>query len=92
MSTFPRVALLLGVASAVLAACSGGIPTPTSELSSGQAVLDLGTMVGDLREENAMLQAEIDSLRGAVAYQDTILRQLAAGVGLNMRGSQPYAP
>jgi len=91
MSTFSRVALFLGVAAAVLAACSGGIPPPTSELSSGQAVLDLGTMVGDPREENARLQAEIDSLRGAVAYQDTILRLLAAGVGLNMRGSQPYA-
>lgn len=66
-------------------ACSRGVPSPTSELTSGQAVMDLGTLVGQLREENAMLQSQIDSLRGALAYQDTIVRQLAAGAGVQMR-------
>ncbi len=47
--------------------------------------MDLGTLVGQLREENAMLQSQIDSLRGALAYQDTIVRQLAAGAGVQMR-------
>ncbi len=47
--------------------------------------MDLGTLVGELREENSMMQAQIDVLHGALAYQDTILRQLAAGAGVQMR-------
>lgn len=86
-----RVATLLTLAlvgaAASAAACSGSIPSPTSELNSGQAVMDLGSLVGELREENAMMQAQIDSLRGALAYQDTIVRQLAAGAGVQMRAS-----
>ncbi|WP_310569484.1 hypothetical protein [Gemmatimonas sp.] len=67
------------------ATAGGGIPSPASELNSGQAVMDLGTLVGELREENSMLQAQIDSLRGVLASQDTIVRQLAAGAGVQMR-------
>lgn len=85
-----RVVFLLAIATASVAvsaatACSGGLPSPTSELNSGQAVMDLGTLVGELREENSMMQAQIDVLHGALAYQDTILRQLAAGAGVQMR-------
>jgi hypothetical protein len=68
-----------------MAGCSGGIPTPTSDINSGQAVMDLGNAIIQLREDNAMLQAQIDSLRGAAAYQDTIVRQLAATAGVSMR-------
>ncbi len=75
--------MAVGVGAAT--ACSGSIPSPTSELNSGQAVMDLGTLVGELREENSMMQAQIDSLRGALAYQDTIVRHLAAGAGVQMR-------
>jgi hypothetical protein len=49
--------------------------------------MDLGSLVGELREENANMQAQIDSLRGALAYQDSIVRQLAAGAGVPMRAS-----
>jgi hypothetical protein len=38
-----------------------------------------------LRADNALLQAQIDSLRGVVAYQDTLVRQLAASAGLSVR-------
>jgi len=87
-----RVATLItiaavGVVASAVTACSGSIPSPTSELNSGQAVMDLGTLVGELREENSMMQAQIDSLRGALAYQDTVVRQLAAGAGVQMRAS-----
>lgn len=83
-ATLTAIAAVLVLGSAA-SACSGGVPSPTSDLNSGQAVMDLGTLVGQLREENAMLQAQIDSLRGALAYQDTIVRQLAAGAGVQMR-------
>lgn len=80
-----RVLLLLGVAAAPLVACNTAIPTPTSDLTSGQALVDLNAQLAQFREDNALLQAQIDSLRGAMAYQDTILRQLAAGANVPMR-------
>jgi hypothetical protein len=54
-------------------------------MASGQAVLDLGMQLVQLREDNALLQAQIDSLRAVVAYQDTLVRQLAAAAGLPTR-------
>ena len=84
------LAVVLAIALGPATAC--GVPTPTSELSSGQAVLDLGAIVVDLREENAMLQMQIDSLRGVVVYQDSIVRQLAASAGVRMRSHAFPAP
>ncbi|MFN8717463.1 MAG: hypothetical protein ACK50C_10835, partial [Gemmatimonadaceae bacterium] len=73
-------------------ACGPAIPTPASDMATGQAVLDLGMQIVQLREENAMLQAQIDSLRGVMAYQDTVVRQLAAAAGLPTRPPAPPFP
>lgn len=54
--------------------------------------MDLGNSVMQLREDNAVLQAQIDSLRGAVAYQDTILRQLATQANVPMRAPALTVP
>ena len=54
--------------------------------------MDLGSLVFQLREENALLQTQTDSLRGAIAYQDTILRQIALTSGVSMRSYLPPAP
>jgi hypothetical protein len=94
---FPRVPQAVQVAIvlwglATTTACSGAVPSPASELSAGQAVMDLGTLVGELREENAVMQAQLDSLRHALAYQDTIVRQLAAGAGVSVRSPLFPAP
>ncbi len=48
-------------------------------------MLDLSNALNQLREENAQMQAQIDSLRFAMAYQDTIIRQLANGANVSMR-------
>ncbi len=77
--------LTLCVGAGPLVACGTSVPTPTSDLTSGQALVDLNAQLAQFREDNALLQAQIDSLRGAVAYQDTILRQVAAGAGISMR-------
>ena len=92
-----RVAALVAIAAvsvvaSAAGACSGSMPSPTSELNAGQAVMDLGSLVGELREENAIMQGQIDSLRGALAYQDTIVRRLAAGAGVPIRASAFPAP
>jgi len=79
--------LILGfaaVALPLLAACKGALVAP-GDMTTSQAVIDIGNMVVQLREENAQLQAQIDSLRAAAAYQDTVVRQLAGAAGLSMR-------
>ncbi len=52
-----------------------------------------GTSTPDPRDATiAAQQAEIDSLRGVVAYQDTVLRQLAAVGGVGMRPQSAPPP
>ncbi len=87
-----RCALPGAVAVALLSACGTAIPTSTSDMATGQAVLDLGMQLVQLREDNALLQAQIDSLRGVVAYQDSLVRQLAASAGLSVRPPAPAFP
>jgi predicted small secreted protein len=80
--TVPLALLLLAT---VVAACQGSIPSTGADIDTRQAVLDLNQNIVDVREENAMLQAQVDSIRGVVAYQDSVLRQLAVMAGLPMR-------
>ena len=47
--------------------------------------MELGTAVVQLREDNAVLQAQIDSLRFVLVYQDSIIRQLAVLSNVTMR-------
>jgi hypothetical protein len=82
----------IAIAGFFVSSCSGGMPNPNRDISSGQAILDLGSAVFELREENALLQAQIDSLRGTVAYQDTILRQLATLSNVSVRPSPLSVP
>lgn len=80
------VPLLVLVLATAVGACQGGnLSSTNADISTREAVLDLGQNLVDVREENAMLQAQIDSIRGVVAYQDTILRILAGAAGLSMR-------
>lgn len=68
-----------------LTSCAGGLPMPTSESNTGQMLLDVNNAPIQMREDNAFMQAQIDSLRGAVAYQDTIIHQLAALANVSVR-------
>ena len=67
--------------------CNGSVPMPSADISSGQAMMDLGNALVQLREETAMIQAQVDSLRDVVAYQDSIVRQLAAVSNIPVRPS-----
>ena len=79
----PLALLLPAIA---IAACQGSsIPSTGADIDTRQAVLDLNDNIVDVREESAMLQAQIDSLRAVVAYQDSVLRQLALTAGVSMR-------
>ncbi len=87
-----RTLLTVGaIVSTVLIASCNGMAAP-GDMTTSQAVIDIGNMVIQLREENADLQAQIDSLRAAAAYQDTIVRQLAGAAGLTMRPPGSLVP
>ena len=49
-----------------------------------EQIVQLGDGLNDLRQENAVIQQQVDSLITVVAKQDTVIRQLAnlAGVPL----------
>jgi hypothetical protein len=65
----------------VCAAC----PASRADVAMSEQIIQLGDGLNDLRQENAVLQQQVDSLRLVVAKQDTVLRQLAnlAGVPLS---------
>ena len=62
------IVVVAAVAIPLLAACNGTLAAP-GDMTTSQAVIDIGNMVVQLREENAQLQAQIDSLRAVAAYQ-----------------------
>lgn len=69
----------------VLAACAlAGCTNPGNGETGvlAQNVLDLGDAVSSLRQENALLQEQIDSLGKVVARQDSAVRQIANLAGI----------
>ena len=64
---------------AVTAGCQ--MPAPAS-VSTGETLLEMTQVIEGLRDENVYLQAQVDSLREAVARQDTLITRLAATNGL----------
>jgi hypothetical protein len=57
-------------------------PASQADLSTGQTLIELGDAINDLRRENSMLQEQVDSLRVALARQDTLVRNLANLAGV----------
>jgi hypothetical protein len=60
-------------------------PASRADVAISEQIIQLGDGMNDLRQDNAALQQQVDSLRLVVAKQDTIIRQLAnlAGVPLS---------
>jgi len=71
--------LPLAAVGATLASCN---PVAQGDVPTGQALIELGDALNGMREENALLQAQVDSLRDVVARQDTLLRRLAGAAGI----------
>lgn len=68
---------------AVILACAGCAPnTGGANEALGQNIVELGDAISALRQDNAALQEQIDSLRRQVARQDTVIRQLANLAGV----------
>lgn len=70
----------IAIAVVALASCQPVAPAGIETL--GESVLQLGDAVSALQQENATLQEQVDSLRIAVARQDTSLRRFANLAGM----------
>jgi hypothetical protein len=66
----------------------GSCRDPRAEANVAQAMIDLGTQVSAMQQDYAVLQSQVDSLRGIVAHQDTIIGRLAGMAGLQLPAHQ----
>ena len=55
---------------------------PRAEANIAEAMMQVGTEMSALRQDYAVLQNQVDSLRGVVARQDTLLTHLAAAANV----------
>ena len=68
---------LASIPAVLLLGLTGCIGSPTADPAMAEAINEIGNELGMLRDENAQLQFQVDSLRSALARQDTLLRQVA---------------
>ena len=78
-----RKSLRVLVGAFIVGAC-GGLAT-TGDTTLAESVIDMSDALIAVRDETALLQAQVDSLREQVARQDTLLRRLASMAGLDQR-------
>jgi hypothetical protein len=69
---------------AVLGGC--GEVQRTGDVTLAETLIDMSDALVALREETAVLQTQVDSLREQVARQDTVVRRLASMAGLPIQG------
>lgn len=83
----PRLRTLACAAGLLAALASGACyQDPAEQLDQMQQTLDLSATIDDLGSRTTELQFALDSLRGVVAKQDTVLQRLANLAGV------PYTP
>jgi hypothetical protein len=52
-------------------------PANKADIAMSEQIIQLGDGLNDLRQDNAALQQQVDSLRAVVAKQDSVIRQIA---------------
>ena len=61
----------------ILAMICTACPTSRADIAMSEQIIQLGDGLNDLRQDNAALQQQVDSLRAVVAKQDSVIRQIA---------------
>jgi hypothetical protein len=61
----------------MLAMICTACPTSRADIAISEQIIQLGDGLNDLRQDNAALQQQVDSLRAIVARQDSVVRQIA---------------
>jgi hypothetical protein len=80
-----HISRLLAVAVlATLVGCGG--PRTTGDPTLAETLIEMSDALTSVREETALLQAQVDSLREQMARQDTVLRRLASMAGMPLSG------
>lgn len=74
-STIVLAALTLGIF---------GCRDPRADANIAQAMMEAGTQITMLQQDQSIMQSQLDSLMQVVAWQDTIIRRLASHSGLPM--------
>ncbi len=69
----------------ILSASACNAVRPQRDPQVAQAMQDMSDEVSTLRQEHALLQAQLDSMRIVVAKQDSALRKLSNLAGVPMR-------
>ena len=69
----PRLSLLPVVSLIALSGCAN----PRAEANVAQALNDAANEISGLKNDLAVIQTQLDSLRGIVAKQDTVIGRLA---------------
>ena len=77
-----RAAVCAAVCTAVIVAAGSCMRSPTEDIALGETILEMSDAISLMRQESAQMQSELDSLRTALARQDTLLRRLAGMAGL----------
>ena len=72
---------LVALLAAMLPAGCAGVPS-TDSLSQGELLIELTDAMNALRDHDALLQEQVDSLRTVVARQDSLLGGVAAASGV----------
>lgn len=75
---------LLIITFALLGACGG--PRTSGDTTLAETLIEMSDALVAVREETALLQAQVDSLREHMARQDTVLRRLASMAGVPLSG------
>ena len=70
------------VAAAMLLVGAVACVDSAAQQNTAQAIIDMGDELSAVRQDAAVLQEQVDSLRGALARQDSLLRQLAGMAGV----------
>ena len=79
-----RRALLAVTIAAAVGGCSD--LQPTGDVTLAETLIEMSDALVAVREETALLQAQVDSLREQMARQDTVLRRLASMAGMALPG------
>ena len=66
----------------VLSIMHSACPASRADVAISEQIIQLGDGLNDLRQENAVLQQQVDSLSLVIARQDTVIRQLANLAGI----------
>ena len=72
----------LTLAAAITCAALGACTVSPADVNTAQQLTDIADAMNALRQDNAILQDQIDSLRVVAARQDTIITRLAAQAGI----------